>query len=120
MGGGGGCVLVVVVLGVLGGWSLWGWGATQGDTETRRLQGMERAYEGAYTFGAYKRFGGQARSVKDPPTLWSGVLEHYEANGGGFLPLPPSALADLLGHPQYFSLFWPNGPSLEPFEENGS
>ena len=42
-----------------------GWGPTQGGTETRRLQGTERAYEGAYTFGAYKRVGGQARSVKD-------------------------------------------------------
>ena len=39
------------------------WAPTQGGTETRRLQGAERAYEGAYTFGAYKQVGGQARSV---------------------------------------------------------
>ena len=54
--------------GVGGGGSLgvgfWGWGPTQGGTETRRLQGTEREYEGAYTFGACKRVGGQARSVK--------------------------------------------------------
>ena len=33
---------------------------------------------------------------RDPPTLWSGVLEHFEAKGGGFLPptpLPPWASA---------------------------
>ena len=55
----------VGVEGPLGGWGLWGWGPTLGGTETGgRLQGTERAYEGAYTFGAYKRIGGQARSVK--------------------------------------------------------
>ena len=60
--------------GWVGGGSLgvgfWGWGPTQGGTETRRLQGTERAYEGAYTFGACKRVGGQARSVKDSWTFY--------------------------------------------------
>ena len=84
-------------LGVPGGGVLWGWGPTQGGTETRRLQSTERVYEGAYTFGACKRVGGQARSVKDPPTLWSGVLEHFETKGGGFLPPTPLRPGRLAG-----------------------
>ncbi len=62
----------------------------------------------------YNKYG------KYPPTLWSGVLEHLEAKGGGFLPLPPSALGALPGHPPNINPFEPNGPSLDPFELSGS
>ena len=47
------------------GWEVPWDGVGGGGTETRRLQGTERAYEGMYTFGTYKRVGGQTRSVKD-------------------------------------------------------
>ena len=36
--------------------------------------------------------------VKNPPTLWSGVLERLESKGGGFLPptpLRPGSLAEV-------------------------
>ena len=112
--------------GVPGGWvggslgvGFLGWSPTQGGTETRRLQGTERAYEGAYTFGACKRVGWQARSVKNPPTLWSGVLEHSD-RGEVSSPLPPSALGALPGRIQNLSPFRPNGPSLDPFGQNGA
>ena len=63
---------------------------------------------------------GDQNALKIPPTFWSGVLEHLEAKGGGFLlptPLRPGRLA---GHPQNISPLGPNGPRLDPFGQNGS
>ena len=56
---------------------------------------------------------------KNPPTLWSGVLDHSN-RGEVSSPLPPSALGALPGHFQNLHPFDPNGPSIDPFEPNGS
>ena len=40
--------------------------------------------------------------------------------GEVFAPLPPSALGALPAHPQNITPFEPNGPSLDPFGQNGS
>ena len=37
------------------------------------------------------------RCTNNPPTLWSGVLEHLEAKGGGFLPPTPLRSGRLAG-----------------------
>ena len=55
----------------------------------------------------------------NPPILWSGVLDHFEAKGGCFLPLLPCALHDLLGHWQNLDPFGSNCPNLDPFGSNG-
>ena len=54
-----------------------------------------------------------------PPTLWSGVLEHVETEGGFLPPTPlrPGRLARALPN---INPFEQNGPCLDPFESNGS
>ena len=34
-------------------------------------------------------FPGDILAFENPPTLWSGVLDHLETKGGGFLPPTP-------------------------------
>ena len=70
----------------------------------------------------YVRFYGQYliyyTHVYNPPTLWSGVFDH--SCGGGFLPHTPIRPGALPGCPQNFSPFWRNGPSVDPFGQNGA
>ena len=50
--------------GSLGGWGFGGWGPTQGVSISKALAKHGARMQGAFVFGACKRAGGQARSVK--------------------------------------------------------
>ena len=63
---------------------------------------------------------GDQNALTNPPTLWSGVLNNFEAKGGGPPPKPPSALGALPGRIRKNNPFLPNGPSLDPFGQNGA
>jgi hypothetical protein len=58
------------------------------------------------------------KHIKNPPTFGSGVLEH--SRGGRFPPPYPLLSGRFVGHPPKINPFEPNGPSLDPFGQNGS
>ena len=51
-------------------------------------KGSQKGAKGSQK-GAKMEPMGDQNAYKNPPTLWSGVLDHVETKGGGFLPPTP-------------------------------